>query len=391
MGGLIFMLLLLAKRSSAFSSAPPLPRPLNTQWTLSRPPFIAATKYPSRDVAYPSPKRPPKQPRRRLQLKRGKARQRLASRFAKRGSVGLVLLLQRIFYGVWPVRVAADVIVSTLAASSPLVASLLIGVCVLVSSAASGEHEHWRGLCRIVIAVSVCRYFHILPAGGGVAAEIKGHLGSGRYHGLAGAGLHYTGQKTCAAGLSILARRVGLNLFEANGLFLALSYLGNTLCGSRLWMVPGLKGGDFQLRGFFCRHRGVRILSLPFDLSDTVLGSQGILSATERELLGGSAQSLAFRNWAAAPGNTLDAHSLGTLGARHLKEMGVITGCTLRLFARPAFSLGWTQGTTSICKAGDPICGCVVSKLLDPTCLMLPGGGHSYKSYLSSVAAWVVP
>jgi hypothetical protein len=61
-----------------------------------------------------------------------------------------------------------------------------------------------------------------------------------------------------------------------------------------------------------------------------------------------SAVGSAFRAWAASPLSVLDAHSLGTIGARNLKGMGAVAA-PVRLFARPLLSLGWTQGTSNIC------------------------------------------
>jgi hypothetical protein len=81
------------------------------------------------------------------------------------------------------------------------------------------------------------------------------------------------------------------------GLLLGASYLGNACAGSRLWCIAGgaspvVGGGTlpdlYQLRGYFCRTKGIfsslSVLSLPFDIVDTALGCQGILTATEREV-----------------------------------------------------------------------------------------------------------
>ncbi|CAM9198166.1 unnamed protein product, partial [Phaeothamnion confervicola] len=121
---------------------------------------------------------------------------------------------------------------------------------------------------------------------------------------------------------------------------------------------------------------------------DTALGVQGILSATERELMRpGHAGGAAFMTWAADARHTLDAHSLGTIGARNLKAAGAIAA-SVRLLSRPALSLGWTSGTQSFCMAGDPICGgSLLSKLCDPTCRLLPGAGHVFAKYAAVAGA----
>jgi hypothetical protein len=53
---------------------------------------------------------------------------------------GAVLLLQQLFRSAWPMRVVADVLLGTLAASSPLAASVFVGAAVCISCGASGEH-----------------------------------------------------------------------------------------------------------------------------------------------------------------------------------------------------------------------------------------------------------
>ncbi|CAN0431288.1 unnamed protein product, partial [Laminaria digitata] len=109
---------------------------------------------------------------------------------------------------------------------------------------------------------------------------------------------------------------------------------------------------------------------------------QGILSATERELVrkDGTLAS-AFRYYAAKSGNTLDAHSLGALGLRNLMGMGIVQA-RVRTFGRPALSLGWTEKANNMCMVGDPICGSLLQKILDPTCVILKGRGHFYDAYL---------
>jgi hypothetical protein len=69
----------------------------------------------------------------------------------------------------------------------------------------------------VTVEVAVLRYLNALPCGVGVATELRQHLGGGRLHSLAGASLHYAGQRGCAVAVSVAARRIGLNLFEANG------------------------------------------------------------------------------------------------------------------------------------------------------------------------------
>jgi hypothetical protein len=191
-----------------------------------------------------------------------------------------------------------------------------------------------------------------------------------------------------------------------------------------------------------------------------------------------SAVGSAFRAWAASPLSVLDAHSLGTIGARNLKGMGAVAA-PVRLFARPLLSLGWTQGTSNICmvsdtathhtacfselskvlccynmlstlcrrltvvhpsvtrrrchncccsdysnssvgtylttltlrycantvltqrhsviaalcycthtnQVGDPICGSIFARVLDPTCCLIEGSGHIFSKYMLSITA----
>ncbi|CAN0424594.1 unnamed protein product, partial [Hapterophycus canaliculatus] len=76
---------------------------------------------------------------------------------------------------------------------------------------------------------------------------------------------------------------------------------------------------------------------------------QGILSATEREVVQKNGElALAFRDFASQSGNTLDAHSLGAVGARNLMGMGFISA-RVRMFGRPALSLGWTEKANNMC------------------------------------------
>lgn len=77
--------------------------------------------------------------------------------------------------------------------------------------------------------------------------------------------------------------------------------------------------------------------------------TQGILSATEREVVQkNGALASAFRDFAAQSANTLDAHSLGAVGARNLMGMGFIAA-RVRMFGRPALSLGWTAKANNMC------------------------------------------
>jgi hypothetical protein len=76
---------------------------------------------------------------------------------------------------------------------------------------------------RVTVEVAVLRYLNALPCGVGVATELRQHFGGGRLHSLAGASLHYAGQRGCAVAVSVAARRIGLNLFEANGTTARLS------------------------------------------------------------------------------------------------------------------------------------------------------------------------
>lgn len=76
---------------------------------------------------------------------------------------------------------------------------------------------------------------------------------------------------------------------------------------------------------------------------------QGILTATEREVVRkNGVLATAFREFASQPANTLDAHSLGALGARNLMGMGFVRA-RVRMFGRPVLSLGWTEKASNMC------------------------------------------
>ena len=69
-----------------------------------------------------------------------------------------------------------------------------------------------------------------------------------------------------------------------------------------------------------------------------------------------------------------------------MKGMGTFT-VPCRMFARPIFSLGSTEGTKSMCLAGDPICGGLLAKLADPTTQLLRGTGHVFTKYVEAAVA----
>lgn len=76
---------------------------------------------------------------------------------------------------------------------------------------------------------------------------------------------------------------------------------------------------------------------------------KGILTATEREVVRPNGiAAMAFRDFASQAANTLDAHSLGALGARNLMGMGFVRA-RVRMFGRPALSLGWTEKAHNMC------------------------------------------
>mmetsp|Transcript_14701 Transcript_14701/g.23895 ORF Transcript_14701/g.23895 Transcript_14701/m.23895 type:complete len:284 (+) Transcript_14701:400-1251(+) len=240
-----------------------------------------------------------------------------------------------------------------------------------------------------------------------------------------GALLHYTGQEVCFRLVRHHARQAPGGLlrpltgYEVNGLLLLVSHLGNALTGSRLKAAgqgavgaQGVRAGEeaaaaaFQLRGFFTREEGLcapharrKGLSLPFDLADTLLGAQGVLAATEREVVRGATPlARAFRAYCHPPGEgggggregapppVVVAHSLGALGARTLKEMGLLGDAALRLYSPPALALGWAPGQVSYCLVGDPVCGGALARAADPGAVLLPGAGHKFAQYAARAA-----
>lgn len=68
--------------------------------------------------------------------------------------------------------------------------------------------------------------------------------------------------------------------------------------------------------------------------------------------------AMAFRDFVGQATNTLDAHSLGALGARNLMGIGFVRA-RVRMFGRPALSLGWTEKASNMC---------MVSKLFMSSC-----------------------
>ncbi|CAM9406393.1 unnamed protein product, partial [Discosporangium mesarthrocarpum] len=190
----------------------------------------------------------------------------------------------------------------------------------------------WRQVLRISMEVLVLWMLHALPHGLGVGRQLHGNFGSGRVGDLVGAGLHLLSQGLFIRLMGCLGRWCGgLNVLEVNALLLAISFLGNSVAGSRIrcLVADGQQISSFQIRGFFCRKEGVfgrlMMLSFPFDVADTLLSVQGILSATEREVIRpGAPLAASFKEFVSSATNTLDAHSLGTLGARNLVSMGAI-------------------------------------------------------------------
>lgn len=95
---------------------------------------------------------------------------------------------------------------------------------------------------------------------------------------------------------------------------------------------------------------------------------QGILSATEREVVQkNGVLASAFRDFAAESANTLDAHSLGAVGARNLMGMGFIAA-RVRMFGRPALSLGWTEKATNMCMVRFVWKACVARGVIGLSC-----------------------
>ncbi|CAM9469731.1 unnamed protein product, partial [Ectocarpus sp. 4 AP-2014] len=355
---------------------------------------------------------PPSRTRRSDRIRRVKAR---LKRSRRSGAHGLVSIGACRFL-VSPVgwceatsvgKATVHVVAGALASSHSVVAGFVVGLAVWATCAKrlTGAEDDWKQVARITVEVAVMWYCHALPHGLGAGRPLRGNFGSGKAGDLLGAMWHFLGQGAFIRLVAASGRVVSLNVLEANGILLGLSNLGNGFAGSRMRRVVGATGAAaaaattteahaYQLRGFFSRTNGIfgqrPILSMPFDTADTLLALQGILSATEREVVQkNGVLAIAFRDFAAQSANTLDAHSLGAVGARNLMGMGFIAA-RVRMFGRPALSLGWTEKATNMCMVGDPICGSLLQKLLDPTCVMLKGRGHFYDAYVACVACLVI-
>ncbi|CAM9915715.1 unnamed protein product [Scytosiphon promiscuus] len=352
---------------------------------------------------------PPRRPHRRRLRHRQTASGRRTSRrdVAVAGRPrGVPRLVQRVWRtlvlldgcceATWVGKASAHVLAGALASSHSAMASLVVGLALWVSCAKrlTGRIEHdWKQVARITIEVALLWYCHALPHGLGAGRPLRGNFGTGKAGDLLGAMWHFLGQGAFIRLVAASGRLVNLNVLEANGVLLGLSHLGNVVAGSRMRRITGAAAAavgqahSYQLRGFFSRTNGIfreiPFLSLPFDSADVFLALQGILSATEREVVHKNGElALAFRDFASQSGNTLDAHSLGAVGARNLMGMGFITA-RVRMFGRPALSLGWTEKANNMCMFGDPICGSLLQKLLDPTCVMLKGRGHVFDAYVA--------
>eukprot|EP00903_Cladosiphon_okamuranus_P007092 g6891.t2 len=308
-----------------------------------------------------------------------------------------LMLLEGRCEGSWVGKASAHVLAGALASSHSVVSGLVVGLAVWASCAKrlTGSEDDWKLVARLTLEVAVLWHCHALPHGLGAGRPLRGNFGTGNAGDLLGACWHFVGQGAFIRLVAASGRLVRLNVLEANALLLGLSHLGNMVAGSRMRRVVGAaaQAHTYQLRGFFSRRNGIfgrhRVLSLPFDSADTFLALQaklfGILSATEREVVQkNGALASAFRDFAAQSANTLDAHSLGAVGARNLMGMGFIAA-RVRTFGRPALSLGWTAKANNMCMVGDPICGSLLQKLLDPTCVMLKGRGHVYDAYVARV------
>lgn len=297
----------------------------------------------------------------------------------------------------WGGRACAHIVAGALASSHAVVGSLIVGLAVWVSCAkrlSQGDKDSWKQVARITAEVAFLWYCHALPHGLGAGRPLRGNFGSGKAGDLLGATWHFLGQGVFIRLVAASSRLVGFNVLEANGILLGMSCLGNAVAGSRLRCLTGTGkyASDvctYQLRGFFSRTKGMfgerPVLSFVFDAADTLLALQGILTATEREVVRpNGVAAMAFRDFVGQATNTLDAHSLGALGARNLMGIGFVRA-RVRMFGRPALSLGWTEKASNMCMVGDPICGSLLQKLLDPTCVMLKGKGHLYDAYVACV------
>ncbi|CBN75834.1 expressed unknown protein [Ectocarpus siliculosus] len=353
---------------------------------------------------------PPSRTRRPGRIGRAKARLKRSRRSGAHGLVSTGACRSLVAPGGWCEatsvgKATVHVVAGALASSHSVVAGFVVGLAVWASCAKrlTGAEDDWKQVARITIEVAIMWYCHALPHGLGAGRPLRGNFGTGKAGDLLGAMWHFLGQGTFIRLVAASGRVVSLNVLEANGILLGLSHLGNGLAGSRMRRVVGATAAAaattttttteahaYQLRGFFSRTNGIfgerPILSMPFDTADTLLALQGILSATEREVVQkNGVLASAFRDFAAQSANTLDAHSLGAVGARNLMGMGFIAA-RVRMFGRPALSLGWTEKATNMCMEGDPICGSLLQKLLDPTCVMLKGRGHFYDAYVACVA-----
>lgn len=323
-------------------------------------------------------------------------------------------------------QIICDMALSRIALKHTVKASCLVAFShsylYISGQRAKGEPVRPLPLLHRCLSSFLARYFHLVPHGLGINIHLDTMVRTGNAGATVGALLHYIGQEACFRLVQLYARKAPgallrpLNGYEVNGLLLLISHLGNTLTGSRLKATgqggvgaEGLQAVEeaaaaFQLRGFFTREEGLCApyarrwwLSLPFDLADALLGAQGVLAATEREVVRGATPlARAFRAYccpgeggggreAAAAGRVVVAHSLGTLGARTLKGMGLLGDAALRLYS-PALALGWAPGQVSYCLVGDPVCGGALARAADPGAVLLPGAGHRFAQYAARAA-----
>eukprot|EP00960_Hanusia_phi_P049776 759769-Hanusia_phi.AAC.2 len=91
------------------------------------------------------------------------------------------------------------------------------------------------------------------------------------------------------------------------------------------------------------------LLDVPFNLVDSLLGMQGILSASGRCALKDERVMEAARK-----GVRLEGHSLGTLDARLMKVSMGWDGPVVLL--APPFPGGWEAGVHTVCAHSDPVC-----------------------------------
>jgi hypothetical protein len=160
--------------------------------------------------------------------------------------------------------------------------------------------------------------------------------------------------------VSRVAERNGWSTLSVNISLLAFSFAGNKIVGSRLWFS---NANSPEIHGILSRRPGGlidrlqyplanKMVGLAFDTADILLGYQGMPTATWFDYIN-----------VVGYGESVAAHSLGTLDASNMAGLGLVSNA--RLYSLPFGNTA--PGNSRLTIGGlDVVNGGVIGKLLNP-------------------------